>query len=258
MNTPHLINATAANEAASTETVAQKLAQYVGGFRYEDIPQATRERAKLLILDAVGIAFTSTQYDFAHRVLTGLSGLHEGGSSSLIGLPARFALRDAVLMNGVLVHGLDYDDTHVRAIIHATASAFPCALGVAEKIDASGSALLAACVLGIEIAARIRDAAAGRFHNCGFHPTGLVAHFSCALQAGWLYGLTPRQLVMAKGLAGSTAAASQEFLEEGAWNKRVHPGWAGAAGITAAHLARAGFKGPTKPYEGRFGLFKTH
>jgi 2-methylcitrate dehydratase PrpD len=63
---------------------------------------------------------------------------------------------------------------------------------------------------------------------------------------------------MAQGLAGSTAAASQEFLEEGAWNKRVHPGWAGAAGITAAHLARAGFKGPTKPYEGRFGLFKTH
>src|SRR5215471_2389048 len=107
----------AAETATSGETVAQKLANYVAGFRYEDIPQATRDRAKLLILDAVGIALASTQYDFAHRILSGLCALDEGGrSTSLIGLPRRFALRDAVVMNGVLVHGLDYDDTHIRAI----------------------------------------------------------------------------------------------------------------------------------------------
>ncbi len=258
MNAPH-VNITAADEAATgSQTVAQKVAQYVSGFRYEDIPPATRERAKLLVLDAVGIALASTQYDFAHRILTGLNALNEGGNSSLIGNRGKLALRDAVLFNGVLVHGLDYDDTHIRAIIHATASAFPCALGVAEAIDAPGSALLAAYVLGMETAIRVADAAGGHFHDFGFHPTGLAAHFSCAVQAGWLYELTPRQLVMAQGLAGSTAAGSQEFLEEGAWNKRVHPGWAGVAGITAAQLARAGFKGPTKPYEGRFGLYKSH
>jgi 2-methylcitrate dehydratase PrpD len=161
-------------------------------------------------------------------------------------------------MNGVLVHGLDYDDTHVRAIIHATASAFPCALAVAESRDASGQALLAAYVLGAEVAIRVGDAAGGHFHDFGYHPTGIVAHFSCALQAGWLLGLTPAQMVAAQGLAGSTASGSQEFLHEGAWNKRVHPGWAAAAGVTAAYLARAGFKGPTKPYEGNFGLFKSH
>lgn len=258
MNALHVGVTHADHAAAAAQTVAQKVAQYVSGFRYEDIPEATRERAKLLVLDAVGIALASTQYDFAHRVLTGLNALNEGGSSSLIGLPGKLPLRDAVLMNGVLVHGLDYDDTHIRAIIHATASAFPCALGITEAIDAPGRALLAAYVLGIETATRISDAAGGRFHDFGFHPSGLVAHFSCALQAGWLYDLTARQLVMAQGLAGSTAAGSQEFLEEGAWNKRVHPGWAGGAGITAAQLARAGFKGPTKPYEGRFGLFKSH
>jgi len=259
MNAPDSTNIAGADALATvSQTVAQKIAQYVAGFRYEDIPQATRERAKLLVLDAVGIALASTQYDFAHRILTGLNALNEGGSSSLIGTRGKLALRDAVLFNGVLVHGLDYDDTHIRAIIHATASAFPCALGVAEAIDAPGSVLLAAYVLGVELATRISDAAGGHFHDFGFHPTGIAAHFSCALQAGWLYGLTPRQLVMAQGFAGSTAAGSQEFLEEGAWNKRVHPGWAGGAGITAAQLARAGFKGPTKPYEGRFGLFRSH
>ncbi len=258
MNAPH-VNITPADESTTgSQTVAQKVAQYVAGFRYEDIPQATRERAKLLMLDAAGIALASTQYDFSHRILAGLNALNEGGSSSLIGTSGRLALRDAVLFNGALVHGLDYDDTHIRAIIHATASAFPCALGVAEAIDAPGSALLAAYVLGMETAIRISDAAGGRFHDFGFHPTGLAAHFSCALQAGWLYGLTERQLVMAQGLMGSTAAGSQEFLEEGAWNKRVHPGWAAVAGITGAQLARTGFKGPTKPYEGRFGLYKSH
>jgi 2-methylcitrate dehydratase PrpD len=259
MNAPEVSKLKSAGDAAAMPaTAAEKVAQYVSGYRYEDIPQATRERAKLLALDAVGIALASTQYDFSHRVLSGLNALNEGGSSSLIATSGTLALRDAVLYNGVLVHGLDYDDTHIRAIVHATASAFPCALGVAEATDASGAALLAAYVLGVEMATRVSDAAGGRFHDFGFHPTGIAAHFSCAVQAGWLYGLTPRQLVMAQGIAGSTAAASQEFLEEGAWNKRMHPGWAGVAGITAAQLARAGFKGPTKPYEGRFGLYKSH
>jgi 2-methylcitrate dehydratase PrpD len=258
MNAPHAAVSPVNEELAGRTTVSEKLAQYVAGFRYEDIPEATRERAKLLVLDAVGIALASTHYDFAHRVLTGLRALDEGGRSSLINLPGKLALRDSVIMNGVLVHGLDYDDTHIRAIIHATASAFPCALGMSESLNASGRAMLAAYVLGMEIATRVSDAAGGHLHDFGFHPTGIAAHFSCALQAGWLLGLTPRQLAMAQGLAGSTAAASQEFLDDGAWNKRVHPGWAGAAGITAAQLARAGFKGPTKPYEGRFGLFKSH
>src|SRR5687768_18475201 len=101
MNAPH-VNITAADQAATgSQTAAQQVAQYVSEFRYEDIPQATRERAKLLILDAVGIALASTQYDFAHRILTGLNALNEGGSSRLIGTAGRLALRDAVIFNGV-------------------------------------------------------------------------------------------------------------------------------------------------------------
>lgn len=259
MNAPEISNAVpAGNAAAPAESVATRLASHVSSYRYDDIPEATRERAKYLILDAVGIALASTQYDFAHRILSGLSALAGAGNASLIGMPTGLPLRDAVLYNGALIHGLDYDDTHIRAVVHPTSSAFACALGVGEALDATGRDLLAAYVLGVEIVTRISDAAGGHFHDFGFHPTGIAAHFSCALQAGWLYRLTPQQLVMAQGLVVSTAAGSQEFLEEGAWNKRLHPGWAGVAGITAAHLARAGFKGPTKPYEGRFGLFKSH
>lgn len=239
-------------------TIAQQLARFAADFDPEAIPEATRERAKYLILDAVGIALASTQYDFAHRILSGIRALSGEGNSAVIGLPVRLPLRDAALMNGALIHGLDYDDTHIRAIVHPTASAFTCAFGVAEQLGLSGKETLGAYVLGVEIVTRVCDAAKGHFHDLGYHPTGIAAHFSCALQAGWLYGLNARQLTMAQGFVGSTAAASQEFLEEGAWNKRMHPGWAAAAGITAAYLARSGYKGPTKPYEGRFGLYRSH
>ncbi len=257
MNAPDKQTLVAA-QSAKQPTVSQKLSDYVASYRYEAIPPAVRERAKFLMLDAIGIAYASTQYAFAHHILSGIRSLAGNGGSSLIGLTDKLPLRDAVLMNGALVHGLDYDDTHVGAIVHPTASALPCAMGVAEAIDASGRDLLAAYILGVETVVRVCGAAKGGFHHFGFHPTGITAHFSCALQAGWLYGLNAQQLTMAQGFVGSTAAASQEFLEEGAWNKRLHPGWAGVAGITAAHLARNGYVGPSKTYEGRFGLYQSH
>ena len=241
-----------------TRSVSRQLADYVSEFSYQAIPPAVRERAKYLMLDAVGIAYASTRYPFAHHILSGIRSVAGSGASSLIGLSDKLPLRDAVLMNGALVHGLDYDDTHVGAIVHPTASALPCAMGVTESINVGGRDLLAAYILGVETVVRVCGAAKGGFHHFGFHPTGIAAHFSCALQAGWLYGLNAHQLTMAQGLVGSTAAASQEFLDEGAWNKRLHPGWAGIAGITAAHLARNGYVGPTKTYEGRFGLYQSH
>ncbi|MET0528464.1 MAG: MmgE/PrpD family protein, partial [Microvirga sp.] len=98
----------------------------------------------------------------------------------------------------------------------------------------------------------------GGFHHVGFHATGVVAHFSSAILASKLLGLDAAQIVSAQGIAASTASGVQVFLEEGAWTKRFHPGWAAVAGITAARLAQGGFKGPSRPYEGRFGLLQSY
>ncbi len=256
------MNAPKAHETGTVPALAQPVsrtfADFVAGYSYDQIPPAVRERAKLLMLDAVGIALASGRYEFAHHTLTGIMGMAGRGECSVLGMPHKLPVRDAVLMNGLLVHGLDYDDTHVEAIVHPTCSAFPLALSLTEHLDVSGRDLLAAYVLGVEISTRIGMSSKPAFHDFGFHPTGIAGHFACALQAGWLLRLNARTLMHAQGIAGSTAAASQEFLEEGAWNKRMHPGWAGIAGITAANLARGGFVGPSRPYEGRFGLFNSH
>jgi 2-methylcitrate dehydratase PrpD len=252
----------ASTEPAATArnaTIAATLAAFAKNLRLEAIPAAVLERAKHLILDAVGIAHASTGYAFAQRSLAAATELSAGaGDMPVIALPARLQLRDAMLLNGILVHGLDYDDTHVQGVIHATASCFPCALGVATHAGLDGQSLLAAYVAGVEVATRLGSVAKGGFHQVGFHPTGLVGTFATTLVAGRLLGLDAQQLTMAQGIALSAASGSLEFLNDGAWTKRMHPGWAGVAGYTAATLARHGFVGPREAYEGRFGLYASH
>jgi 2-methylcitrate dehydratase PrpD len=249
----------ARSEPASTSPlIAEDLARFVGGFSADRIPAAVVARAKHLILDAVGIALASTTYDFAHRAMTAIAGLAGTGDAAVIGMPARLPMRDAALLNGILIHGLDFDDTHTGGVIHATASLLPTALAVGARTRASGCDLLAAYILGVEAAARLGAVAKGAFHQVGFHPTGLIGAFACALAAGRLMGLSEQQLVMAQGIALSAGAGSLEFLEDGAWNKRFHPGWAATCGITAAALAQQGFVGARRAYEGRFGLYPSH
>ncbi|MBL23442.1 MAG: 2-methylcitrate dehydratase [Rhodospirillaceae bacterium] len=238
--------------------VARKLAEFAHSFQYDDIPAAVRERAKHLILDAVGIAYASRHYEFSGKILAGLQDVAGEGGNSVIGHSAKLPLRDAVIMNGALIHGLDYDDTHMLSVVHPTASSFSAALGLGEHLGIDGRELLTTYVLAMENVIRIGMAAKGGLHKWGFHPTGVCAHFSNALAAGRLLGLDVDQLAMAQALAGSTTSASMEFVEEGGWNKRMHAGWGGAAGITAAYMAKNGFVGPTYPYEGRYGLYKSH
>jgi 2-methylcitrate dehydratase PrpD len=240
------------------ETPACAIARFVAGLRYQDIPPAVRERARIQILDGLGVGLASNAYPFADKAIAGLRALGGEGGCTVLGRRERLPMRDAALANGILIHGLDFDDTHLASIVHATAAALPAALSLAEALDLHGRDLLTAYVAGMEVAIRLGAAVKGGFHHVGFHATGIVSHFSSAIVAGKLLDLTEGELVSAQGIAASSAAGVQVFLEEGAWTKRFHPGWGAVGGITAAHLARHGFVGPSRPYEGKFGLFDTH
>jgi 2-methylcitrate dehydratase PrpD len=239
----------------SNGTISAILADFAVGTNLEDIPKEVQERAKHLMLDAIGIGIASNSYEFSDVIWQGIRALGEGGPASVIGRKEGLPLRDAILMNGALMHGLDYDDTHMKAIVHATAGCLPVVLGVGESIRAKGTDALLAYVIGMEASVRLGIAAQGGFHHVGFHPTGILAHFASTLISGRLYGASAAQITAAQGIAASTASACQVFLEEGAWSKRLHPGWGGAAGVMATRLAQNGFVAPSRPYEGRWGLF---
>ena len=245
--------------AAASATISSRLAHYSAGFSLDAVPATVRSRATHLMLDSLGIALACTRWDFARQTLAGLRELAgPGGDVPVIGHGQNLPLRDAVAMNALLIHGLDYDDTHPRGVIHATTSVLPAALGLATRLGSSGRDLLAAYVLGVETTTRIASAAKGGFHQVGVHPTGLIGAFGCTLSAAHLLGMNEDAITHAQGIALSLASGSLEFLEDGAWTKRLHPGWAGGAGITAAMLARNGFIGPRAAYEGRFGLYASH
>ena len=238
-----------------TANLTQTLASFALDLKDAEVPSTVRTRALHTMLDAAGIAVASTRYSFAHPMLTGLQALGDAGTVPVFGMPARLSTRDAALMNGFLCHGLDYDDTHIAGIVHATASVLPACLSAAQMVGASGRALVTAYVVGIETATRLGMCARGAFHQQGFHPTGMIGIFGCVLAVGRLMGLNAQQLQHAQGLAVSMASGSMEFLEDGASNKRFHPGWAASSALTACAVAREGFVGATRPYDGRFGLF---
>ncbi|WP_144109716.1 MmgE/PrpD family protein [Paraburkholderia sp. BCC1886] len=240
-------------------TISATLARFTRNLQLSDVPQAVRERAKHLMLDSIGLAFATAPLGYAHVTLAALQDLSDGeGHASVFAHRERLALRDAMLLNGLLIHGLDFDDTHARGVIHSTASALPCVFGLGERENASGADMLAAYLCAMEVSTRVGTVALSGFHKAGFHPTGLAGAFGCTLGAARLLGLDENQAIHAQGIALSMASGSLEFLQDGAWTKRLHPGWAAVAGTTAASLARRGFVGPGAPYEGRYGLYALH
>ena len=204
---------------------------------------------RLRMLDVLGIALASSTSDFAPAVMAALDGWAAEGPCTVLGTRRTAPAPLAVLANGSLAHGLDFDDTHAASITHASAVVLPCALAVGEARRVDGRALVTAAVAGYEAIARLGMAAPGRFHDRGWHATAVCGAFAAALTAGRVDGLDVGRLTAALGIAGSFASGVLEFLEDA--------GWAGHSGVVAAALARGGFTGPATVLEGRFGLYRT-
>ena len=239
-------------------TISSVLADFTAGLSFEAIPTAVSLRAKHLILDAVGCGFAALQEEFAGKIAGSVARLAGEGPRRVIGMPLRLPLRDAALLNGALMHGLDYDDTHAAGVIHLTVTTFPAALATAAQVRASGKDLLVAYIAGVEAGARLASVVKGGLHEVGFHPTGVIGAFACALVAGRLMKLAPARLAGAQGIALSLTSGNLQFIEDGSWTKRIHPGWAAACGITAASLAADDIPAPAEAYEGRFGFYRSH
>jgi len=244
--------------AAVTAAISERLGAFTAALQLADVPPAVVLRAKHLMLDAIGCALAARDEDFARRISASLARLAGPGPRGVVGFDLRLPLRDAAVVNGMLMHGLDYDDTHAAGVSHLTVSTLPAALAVGAERGSSGANLLVAYIAGVEAGARLASVVKGAFHQIGFHPTGLIGAFACALVAGRLQGLDATRLAGAQGIALSFASGNLQFIEDGSWTKRIHPGWAAASGITAAALAADDIPAPREAYEGRFGLYRSH
>jgi 2-methylcitrate dehydratase PrpD len=239
------------------EPYSQAVGRFVRGLSIDDIPRAVVEKTKLILLDTLGVALASSTMDFGAMVTRVAQALGGSPNSRLVGSDSKVAAANAVLANGTLAHGLDYDDTLEEAIVHTGCCAGMTALAVGEEVGAAGRSVLEAAVAGTEVMCKIGIVAPGKFHARGFHPTALCSTFGAAAAAGRLYALELAQWSDAFGICGSQSSGIIEYLADGTWTKRMHPGWAAHGGVIATLLAREGFRGPAKVFEGTHGFFQS-
>lgn len=239
--------------------LTRRLASFCHSLCYKTLPPEVIDRAKYFFLDYLAVAVRGSLSDSSQPLYQIAAELGGGSGGTVLGRGEKAAFPYAALANGTSAHSLELDDTHQGGSIHLGVSVFSAALAVAEHVDAQGPDFIAAVVAGFEVAARLAMALRPKEHyNRGFHPTATCGAFGAAVAAGKLLRLNDNQLLSALGIAGSQAAGSMEFLTEGAWTKRLHPGWAAFSGIHAALLARAGFVGPTTIVEGKDGFLKAY
>lgn len=247
--------------AAKAQTAARTLAAWAAGLRYEDIPDAARERARQCIIDTAGAALFGARLPWSRIVAGHAQACGGNGTCRVIGTPFKVSAPAAALANGVASHAFELDGLRKpSAGVHPGAILLPAALAVAEQQGAGGKALLTAFVAGAEVMFRIGLAAKQTTESLGFHAPGTNGPFGSAIVAGRLLGLNAEQLTQALGIAGSMGGGLLAFAKagNGAMVKRLHMGRAAEAGVVAALLARDGYEGPDSVLEGKYGYLEAY
>src|SRR5215475_9083202 len=207
-------------------SVAEILAHKIAALEPPRLPAPVRRKCEDLLIDVVGLCLTARREDY---VRAAQAGWDEEGPCSAIG--------------------------QARGMSAAGAAVVPAVLAACERYHPDGPSALLGIAVGVEVMCRLSVVAPKAVHKAGFHPTAVFGAMASAAAVGAALKLNPRQLVDALGIVGSMAGGIIEYLAEGAWTKRLHPGWAAQSGLRAARLARAGFLGPRTVFEGVHGLF---
>ena len=236
----------------TTTSVAQNLAQRIVALRAGKLPLAVRQKCEDLLIDVVGLCVTARNEDY---IKSALAGCDDDGPCTAIGHARTLSAASAAFVNGTATHGEDFDDTFEGGPVHAGAVIVPAVLAACERHNPDGDAALLGIAVGTEAMCRLSTVVPKAVHKAGFHPTAIFGVMGAAAGVGAALGLNAKQLTDALGIAGSMASGIIEYLAEGTWTKRMHPGWAAQSGIRATLLARGGFSGPRTVFEGVHGLF---
>jgi 2-methylcitrate dehydratase PrpD len=216
------------------------------------LPAKVTTMCDAVMTDVAGLCVAARHADFVQASVKATS---EPGACTMIGHAGGFNVATAALVNGTAAHGEDYDDTYEGGPIHAGAVIVPAVLASAEAHHLSGADIARGIAIGCEVMCRLCTVAPKLVHKAGFHPTAVFGALGAAAGVASALRLSDAQWVNALGIAGSMASGIIEYLAEGAWTKRMHPGWAAQAGYRAARMAQAGFTGPRTLFDGEHGFF---
>lgn len=235
-----------------TGTIAHALARHVAGTKFEEIPAHVLTATRHALLDTLGVGWAGSAApgSAAVRALA----VREGGSAdaTLLAFGDRLPAASAALVNGTLAGALDFDSLHEPSVMHCDIVILPAVLALAERERRSGAELLAALVLGNDLAARL---GASTNQNAGWFYSSLHGSLAAAAASARLLGLDAYGIRNAIGIAYSSAAGTRQPIFERSFTKRMQTAFAAQAGVQAALLAGCGVTGPAAVLEGRAGLY---
>jgi 2-methylcitrate dehydratase PrpD len=235
----------------ATESASARLGAFITGFRGQDLPKAMRHEAKRAILNFFGVALGGRFDPAGETAIKVIEPMAGKPAATLIGHPQRFDILNATFMNALNANVLEFDDTHMPTVIHPTSPVAPPLFALAEGARVSGSALIEAFVLGVEVTCRAGNSVSPGHYARGWHITTTCGVMGAAAACARLMGLNAEQTAHAIGIAASQAAGLVENLPTGA--KNIQVGNCARSGLLSALLARQGYTAAPQALEGGRG-----
>jgi 2-methylcitrate dehydratase PrpD len=232
--------------------VTKTLAKFIVNHRYADIPEKVRHEAARSFLNWVGCAVGASRHETVENALAALAAFSGPKEATVLGRGDRLDVMLAALMNGITSHTFDFDDTHLKTVIHPSGPVASALLALAERKRISGPDFLHAFILGVEAECRIGNSVYPEHYNVGWHITGTTGVFGAAAAAGRVLGLTEQQMTWALGIAATQSSGLREMF--GTMCKPFHPGNAARNGLLAAFLAQRDFTSSVQGIEAKRGF----
>ena len=234
--------------------MTRTLAEFVANHPSRGWSDAVDHEAHGTLFNWFGCAIGAAHHEAADAALRALAVMQPSPQATVLGRKQRIDMAGAALVNGITSHTFDFDDTHLKAIIHPAGPAASAVLAMAEVTGASGRVVIDFLVLGIDVACRVGNAMYPDRYDRGWHITGSTGMLGAAAACLRLMGLSVDQTQMALGIAASTPVGLREQFDT--MTKPFHPGAAARAGLLAALLAREGFTASQRALEAPRGLMQ--
>ncbi|UCE51655.1 MAG: MmgE/PrpD family protein [Desulfobacterales bacterium] len=240
--------------------LTKEIVQRCHDLSFNTLSEEVIDRVKYLLLDYIGVAVRGSLSESSrpvHRFIRNVDKREDG--AVVFGTNIRAIPPYAALANGIAAHSVELDDVVNEASLHPAVAIMTAAVAAANMITCTGKEFIEAIVAGYEVTTKLGIALDPAAHYAqGFHPTGTCGTMGAAITVSKILKSDQQSMLNAFGIAGSQAAGSMEFLTDGAFTKRFHPGWAAHSGIIAACLAREKLTGPSTIIEGRFGFLHAY
>lgn len=239
-------------------SISEQLAKYYTEADSSAIPAKVRTRAREIILDWLGNAIGGSNLESTEMVKKAL--LSDGCPGIVTVMGGGCGPADkAAFVNAASSHGLEMDDSNTQACGHPAVAIIPATLAAAEEAGASGWDFITAVIWGYDAMVRVGRAVNQDNHfERGFHPTATVGIFGGTTAVSMIKKFSAEQLKNALGIAGGFSAGNLECYADGTLTKRLNPGHASMAAITATKLAAAGYRGPRWIFEGKCGFLHAY